>query len=331
MVQPAAGSTRTKILKMLYQHQHDYLSGQEISRLIGCTRTAVWKHIRELENEGFTIVGVQKKGYKLSGSPEGLNEAAITAGLKTEKLGRSLVFYESIGSTQREALRLADEGAADGTLVITNEQSDGRGRMGHNWKSQRGVTITMSLILRPDLPIDQTPQLTLLTAVAATDTIETMTGLSCGIKWPNDILYKGRKLVGILTELQAEASFVKAVVIGIGINVNTDMDTVPEELKATAASLFSITGKKYDLAEFVQAFLLGFEHLYRLYLNDGFAAIKPLWENRAISLGKQIRVRRPGGRILEGTALGIDDSGVLLLKGHNGTITKIYSADIEWS
>lgn len=331
MVQSAAGSTRTKILKMLYQHKYEYLSGQEISRLIGCSRTAVWKHIRELESEGFSIVGVQKKGYRLSGSPEGLNEAAITAGLKTEKLGRSLVFYDSIGSTQKEALRLADEGAADGTLVITNEQTAGRGRMGHNWKSQRGVTITMSLILRPDLPIDQTPQLTLLTAVAAADTIEVNTGLSCGIKWPNDILYKGRKLVGILTELQAEATFVKAVVIGIGINVNTDMGMVPDELKATATSLYGLTGKKYDLTEFVQVFLLDFERLYRLYLRNGFSAIKPLWEKRAISLGKQIRVRRPGGRILEGTAIGIDDSGVLLLKDHNGSLTKIYSADIEWS
>ncbi|WP_010631168.1 biotin--[acetyl-CoA-carboxylase] ligase [Sporolactobacillus vineae] len=331
MVHGAAGSTRTKILTMLYQHQHEYLSGQDISRLIGCSRTAVWKHVRELEHEGYRIDAVQKRGYRLAGTPEGLSEAAVTAGLRTEKLGRSIIFYDSIGSTQKEALRLADEGAADGTLVITNEQTAGRGRMGHNWKSQRGVMVTMSLILRPDLPIDQTPQLTLLTAVAATDTIEEITGLSCGIKWPNDILYHGRKLVGILTELQAEASFVKAVVIGVGINVNADMAEVPDELKKTAASLYSLTGRKYNLAEFVQLFLLHFEHLYQLYLKDGFKSIKPLWEKRAVSLGKHIRVRRPEGRILEGTALGIDDSGVLLLQDGSGTIRKIYSADIEWT
>jgi BirA family biotin operon repressor/biotin-[acetyl-CoA-carboxylase] ligase len=331
MVQEVAGSTRTKILTMLYQHQDEYLSGQDISRLIGCSRTAVWKHVRELEREGYRIDAVQKRGYRLAGCPEGLSEAAIAAGLRTEKLGRPIVFYDSIGSTQKEALRLADEGAADGTLVITNEQTAGRGRMGHDWKSQRGVMVTMSLILRPDLPMDRTPQLTLLAAVAATDTIEEVTGLSCGIKWPNDILYRGRKLVGILTELQAEASFVKAVVIGVGINVNADMTKAPEELKKTAASLYSFTGEKYNLAEFVQQFLLHFEHLYHLYLKDGFAAIKPRWEKRAVSLGKRIRVRRPEGRILEGTALGIDDSGVLLLRDSSGNIRKVYSADIEWT
>lgn len=330
MVQIMA-KTKKAVLKMLYENQNRFLSGQKISESIGCSRTAVWKHIRELSGDGYTIQAIQKSGYKLIAAPEGLNEAALSAGLETEKIGRHLRFFEMVGSTQKEALAMADEGAEDGTVVITNEQSAGRGRLGHTWQSARGTNIAMSLILRPDLPIDRTPQLTLVTAVAAADAIEDQTGVSCGIKWPNDIIYEGRKLVGILTELQAEATFVKAVVIGIGINVNTDPDAFSGELRPQVTSLKAITGKHYDLSSFVQAFLKKFEDLYRLFLSEGFPAIRPMWERRAVSLGKKIKVRRSGGKTIEGIAHGINDDGVLLLEKQDHEITRVYSADIEWS
>lgn len=331
MVHGLAGKTKKSILKILYENRDSFLSGQKISETLGCSRTAVWKHIRELQDQGFLIEAVQKSGYRLTAAPSGLNEAALSSGLETKSVGRHICFYDTIGSTQKEALRLADEGAEDGTLVITNQQIAGRGRLGHTWQSERGVNIAMSMILRPSLPIEKTPQMTLLTAVAAVKVIKDKTGLSCGIKWPNDILYEGRKLVGILTELQAEATFVKAVVIGIGMNVNTEESSFPEELKSKASSLRAITGVKYNLAEFVQSFLQTFERLYELFLEEGFSAIKPLWEMHAISLGKQIRVRQPGGKVLEGTALGINDEGVLLLKDGKGHVSRVYSADIEWS
>ncbi|MDN3953740.1 biotin--[acetyl-CoA-carboxylase] ligase [Sporolactobacillus laevolacticus] len=330
MVQKMANHSKKAILTLLYEHKDQFLSGQKISELIGCSRTAVWKHIKTLTEEGFKIESVQKKGYKLMDAPDGLNEVSVSAGLQTKTLGRKICFYESMGSTQKEALRLADEGAADGTVVLTNEQTNGRGRLGHTWQSHRGTNIAMSLILRPDLPIEKTPQLTLLTAVAAADTIENETGLSCGIKWPNDILFDGKKLVGILTELQAEATYVKAVIIGIGFNVNTEPSAFPEPIKSVAASLRSITGKQYELAPFVQSFLAKFEFFYELYLHNGFKSIRPLWEQRALNLGKQIKVRQPGGRILEGFARGINDDGVLLLEKADGTPVRVYSADIEW-
>ncbi|RYL88843.1 biotin--[acetyl-CoA-carboxylase] ligase [Sporolactobacillus sp. THM7-4] len=330
MVQSMA-KTKQAVLKLLYENRDRYLSGQKISEIIGCSRTAVWKHIKDLIKDGYRINAVQKSGYQLIGAPEGLNEAALSAGLRTEKLGRHIYFYETIGSTQKEALVLADEGAADGTIVITNEQSAGRGRLGHTWQSARGVNVAMSMILRPHLPIEQTPQLTLITAVAACDVIEKVTGVSCGIKWPNDILFEGKKLVGILTELQAEATYVKAVVIGIGMNVNTDPETFSGELASRATSLKKITGKTYDLVSFVQAFLKRFEELYMLFLKEGFPSIKPLWERRATSLGKKIKVRQAGGKTIEGIARGINDQGVLLLEGENHRLTRVYSADIEWS
>ncbi|MCO7125776.1 biotin--[acetyl-CoA-carboxylase] ligase [Sporolactobacillus shoreicorticis] len=330
MVRKPANYSKKAILTLLYEHRNEFLSGQKISELIGCSRTAVWKHIQSLLEEGFLIESVQKKGYRLMQSPDGLNEPAVAAGLKTKRLGRTIRFYESIESTQKEALRLADEGAEDGTVVLTNEQTNGRGRLGHTWQSQRGTNIAMSMILRPSLPIEKTPQLTLLTAVAATDVIEKVTGLTCGIKWPNDILYNGKKLVGILTELQAEATYVKAVVIGIGINVNGDLSDLPESVRQVAGSLELITGKRYALAPFIQEFFECFEALYTTYLHEGFQSIRPLWEQRALNLGNVIKVRKPGGHILEGVARGINNEGVLLLQKSDGTLAQVYSADIEW-
>lgn len=316
---------------MLYRNKGRFLSGQKISEAIGCSRTAVWKHIRELIDSGYRIEAVQKSGYRLERAPEGIDEAALSAGLKTEQMGRRIVFSESMDSTQKQALRLAEDGAESGTLVITNEQTSGRGRLGHGWTSVRGKNITMSLIVRPGLPIEKTPQLTLITAVAAAETIERTAAVPCGIKWPNDILIEGKKIVGILTELQAEENRIKAVVIGIGMNVNTEASVYRKHRLNTATSLTALTGETYDLNRFVQDFLLNFEYRLGQFMRDGFTAIKPLWESRAVSLGKQIRVRRPGGHMLEGRAIGIDDEGVLLLEEDNGRIDHVYSADIDWS
>lgn len=330
MVQNMA-KTKQMILKILYENQDRFMSGQRISEAIGCSRTAVWKQMKSLRQDGYRIEAVQKSGYRLVSAPEGLSEAALSAKLETERIGRKILFFETIGSTQKQALKAADEGAPDGTIVVTNDQSAGRGRIGNGWTSERGKNATMSLILRPPLPIRKTPQLTLVAAVAAVETIEAQAGVRCGIKWPNDLLYRGKKLVGILTELQAEATFVKSVVIGIGFNVNADPETFPAEVAQRATSLKAITGRSLDLTTFVQVFLKKFEERYAQYLQEGFKAIKPLWERYAISLGKAIRVRRPGGKVLEGIARGINDEGVLLLEQPDHQITEIYSADVEWS
>ncbi|MFT8871177.1 MAG: biotin--[acetyl-CoA-carboxylase] ligase [Sporolactobacillus sp.] len=331
MVPKKIGVTKRAVLQLLYAHRSGYLSGQRISEELGCSRTAVWKHVRELENDGYHIEAVQKSGYRLQSAPEGVSDAAILALLTTKRLGRQIVFYDRLDSTQKLALQLADEGAEEGTLVVTNEQTAGRGRLGHAWQSARGANIAMSFILRPELAIDRTPQLTLLTAVAAADAIERVSGLCCAIKWPNDILYEGAKLVGILTELQAEATYVKAIVIGIGMNVNTDAEAFKGALCHKATSLRTVTGQSYEPAVLICQFLERFETLYHAYLTDGFAVIKPLWMSRALSLGKYISVRKPGGQILRGKAVGIDDDGVLLLEASDGSLTHVYSADIEWS
>lgn len=323
--------TKVRILKMLLEHQDGFLSGQKVCDDLDCSRTAVWKHIKDLQKEGFKIDSVQKKGYRLLERSISLSETNILAGIATEQLGHHLFFHDSLPSTQKEAHHLAEDCAEDGTLVVADEQTNGRGRLGRGWHSPSGTGIWMSLILRPDMPLRHTPQLTLLTSVAVVRAIRKETGIECGIKWPNDILYDGKKLVGILTELQAEAAHVKAIIIGMGLNVNTVPNDFPEELRSVATSIKSITGQDQDRAVLIQTILKEFETLYRTYLDEGFPMIKLLWESYAISLGRMIYARTVTGDVIKGFAKGIDEDGVLLLEDDIGDIHHIYSADIEFS
>jgi len=319
---------RRKLLEAFSEAKGDYVSGQKISDVLGCSRTAVWKHIEELRKEGYELEAVRKKGYKIIKMPEKISANEIRIGLETETLGQVIHHYESVESTQTIAQQLATQGAVEGTLVVAEEQVGGRGRMARVWHSPKETGIWMSLILKPKIPIQQTPQLTLLAAVAIVQAIEEVTGLSPTIKWPNDILMNGKKIVGILTELQAEPDHVHSVIIGIGINVNQDLNHFPEHLQSIATSLKLEKGEPIVRAHIIQKFLTSFEKLYHQYLIHGFKPIKLLWESYSISLNKQITARTLSGT-LTGRALGISDEGVLLLETEDGKIERIYSADIE--
>lgn len=322
-------ATKTKIITMLESNPKIYLSGQMISETCGVSRTAVWKHIKELQNEGYEIHSLPRKGYQLIKSGSKLTEERILAGLATHTVGQCLKVYSELPSTQKTAHHLAEDGATNGSVVIADEQTNGRGRLGRQWDSPRGKGIWMTLILRPDLQIKATPQLTLLASVAVVKGIKEVTGIECGIKWPNDILYEGKKLVGILTELQAEGQQLKALIIGIGLNVNTDVSSFPKELCEIACSLKTITGKEWDRVAVIQSILKSFENLYDIYLQEGFGVIKLLWESYALSIGKSIHARTMNGEVIKGLAKGINDEGVLLLEDNDQHTHLIYSADIE--
>jgi BirA family biotin operon repressor/biotin-[acetyl-CoA-carboxylase] ligase len=322
-------STKIQIIKLLESNPGAFLSGQMICEELGVSRTAVWKHIKDLQEDGYQIESLPRKGYQLIKIASSLTKERILAGLKTRELGQHLSVFSETPSTQKIAHHLAEDGAEHGTVVIADEQTNGRGRLGRQWSSPKGEGISMTLILRPDLQIRYTPQLTLLASVAVIKGIQEVTGAECGIKWPNDILFEGKKLVGILTELQAEGANVKAVIIGIGINVNTEDQSFPEELRRIACSLKTITGKEWDRVAIIQAILKHFETLYHLYLEDGFDIIKSLWETYALSLGKIIYARINTGEVIKGLAKGINEDGVLLLEDGNGKLHHIYSADID--
>ncbi|QHZ47402.1 bifunctional biotin--[acetyl-CoA-carboxylase] synthetase/biotin operon repressor [Bacillus sp. NSP9.1] len=320
---------RKKLIQLFTEADGEFISGQKISEELGCSRTAVWKHIEDLRKSGYELEAVRKLGYKMKKKPDKISENEIRLGLKTEKMGQTIYFQDVVASTQKIAHELANNGAAEGTIVVADKQTEGRGRMARGWHSPKGNGVWMSIILRPEIPVQKTPQLTLLAAVALVQAIEEATGISAEIKWPNDILIGGKKAVGILTELQAEADQVHSVIVGTGINVNQLRDDFPEELQETATSLRLSGGKKVDRAALIQTILLTFEKRYRDYLTHGFQPIKLLWESYALSLHRELTARTLNGTF-HGKALGIDDEGVLLLETSEG-IQKIYSADIEIS
>ncbi|MEH7345289.1 biotin--[acetyl-CoA-carboxylase] ligase [Bacillus sp. JJ1532] len=319
---------RKKLLDAFTLNEDEYLSGQYLADLLGCSRTAVWKHIEDMRKDGFELEAVRRKGYRITRVPERITADEIRLGLLTKFIGKNIHYEESVDSTQKIAHRLANEDTPEGTVIIAEEQLLGRGRMDRRWHSPKYTGIWMSVILRPNLPPPKAPQLTLITAVAVVQAIEELTDLSPQIKWPNDILINGKKVTGILTELQADADRITSIIIGIGINVNQQKEDYPEELHTIATSLSIESGKKLQRAELVKILLSKLENLYTLYLEKGFYLIKLLWESYAISIGKVITARTITGSI-QGKALGITEDGVLMIEDEMSKIHHIYSADIE--
>lgn len=321
---------RKKLIDAFTAANGDYLSGQYLADLIGCSRTAVWKHIEELRKHGFELEAIQRKGYRIIKTPDQISADEVRLGLTTNFLGQNIHYQESVDSTQKIAKTLSYENAPEGTVVIAEEQLLGRGRMNRAWYSPKYTGVWMSLILRPNIPLQKAPQLTLITAVAVVRAIEEVTKLSPEIKWPNDILLHGKKVTGILTELQAEADQIFAIIIGVGINVNQKLEDYPEELHDIATSLAIEAGEKISRAQVIRSVLTNFEKLYLQYLKEGFTPIKLLWESYAISIGKTI-IARTINENIRGKALGITEDGVLLIEDEAGKIHHVYSADIDLS
>jgi BirA family biotin operon repressor/biotin-[acetyl-CoA-carboxylase] ligase len=323
-------SVRIQMLHELLNNREVFLSGEDLSHRLHVSRTAIWKHIEELRKEGYSIEAVRKQGYRIVSIPDSLHASTILPHLKTEWLGQTLSVYEEVESTQYIAHRLAREGAATGTVVIADHQSAGKGRMGRKWHSPPGTGVWMSIILRPDVPLSSTPQLTLLSSVAVLRGILKATSVEVGIKWPNDVMIGRRKVAGILTELSAEADRVNYVIIGVGINVNQTEEDYPPELREIATSLCIEKGEPIQRNQLIVHILKEWEELYEMYMKHGFLPIKTLWEAYAVSIGKTIVARTLHGHY-EGLAKGITEEGVLLLEDAEGMVHKIYSADIETS
>lgn len=321
-------SIKQQLIAALSNADGQFLSGQALADMIGCSRTAIWKHIEELRKSGFVLEAVRKKGYRIIDLPDQITENEILFGLKTDRFGRQIFHFETIDSTQVKAHQLAEEGAAEGTVVIAEEQTSGRGRMSRPWHSLKKKGIWMSFIVRPKLPLQKAPQFTLIAAIAVVKAIEETTGLEPEIKWPNDILLNGKKITGILTELQGEADHIHYLVIGIGMNVNHVKSDFSEELKGIATSLAIEKGESIARDVLVQNVLKNFEKYYQLYMDKGFSPLKILWESYATSIGKMITARTISGEI-NGKAIGITEEGVLQIEGEDGQIHQIYSADIE--
>jgi BirA family transcriptional regulator, biotin operon repressor / biotin---[acetyl-CoA-carboxylase] ligase len=323
-------NAKNEFLKRLFEANGQPVSGQVIADEFGLSRTAIWKYVKDLEKDGYEIGTIRKKGYYLISVPDRVNESNVKKHLKsTVVFGQRIVYKESCLSTQFIAHEEAQNGAPDGTVVISEEQTSGKGRMSRPWDSAAGKGIWMSVITCPALTPQQAPQMTLVAAVAVTRAIEEVAGVNPSIKWPNDILIDGKKVTGILTELQADPDRVKAIILGIGINVNQNDEDFPEELKSIATSLKMVNGKTINRAKLIAKTLEFLEHYTNLYVAHGFSPIKLLWEGYSNTVGKRIRAVM-FNETIEGIAMGITEDGMLNLKLDDGSIRGIFSADIHF-
>ncbi|NLI60580.1 MAG: biotin--[acetyl-CoA-carboxylase] ligase [Clostridiales bacterium] len=320
---------RDKILEILMNNSNDFLSGEVISTQLGITRAAVWKHIKSLQGEGFEIESKSRLGYRLMAIPESLDQVTLREAIKTKVMGKNLEVHQTIDSTNNRARDLALEGADEGTLVISETQSMGRGRLGRDWISPKGKGIWMSLILKPDLPPDQAPRITAIVAVALRKALNKATGLDVGIKWPNDIIINAKKVCGILTEIQADIDRIHYLVVGIGINVNMLADDFPPEIASTATSLRIAMNAWLDRRWIIALVMEEIEDIYLKYTkNKDFRRLLDQYREYSVTLNKSVRVI---GRDMnfEGFALDFDTDGSLLVKREDGSITKVLSGDVS--
>ncbi|MFS0916225.1 biotin--[acetyl-CoA-carboxylase] ligase [Brevibacillus sp. 179-C 1.1 NHS] len=317
------------ILQAFRDQPGSFISGEELSQTCGCSRTAVWKHIEELRRDGYEVEAVRKSGYRLLVAPDRLSAAEIMAGLETKRIGQNVIAYDEVVSTQPLAHEAAAKGAVEGTIVLAELQTGGKGRLGRPWHSPKGTGIWMSLIIRPAIPLPKTPQMTLLTAVTVAKTIREETGLPVKIKWPNDIFIGDKKVCGILTELNAESDRVNYLVIGIGLNANSVEADFPSELSRIATSLRIESGEPLKRVSFIQRLCRNFEEEYEHYLQTGFERVKKEWEDHSYTIGKWVTLQTISQQ-LEGRAVGLDEEGVLKVEDQAGQIHKVYSADVNY-
>ncbi len=321
-------STGQKLIELFRRNPGGTISGEELGSALSISRTAVWKHIKTLQELGYRIESIPSQGYRLVSSPDMLIAEEISAGLETRRIGRKIICFGKTDSTNLTAFQLGEQGAEEGTVVIAEEQSRGKGRLGRQWESPRGVNLYCSIILRPPLMPFMAPQFTLVSSVAVTQAIEAITSLHPRIKWPNDILVNGMKVSGMLNEMSAETEKINFIVLGIGVNLNMRREQFPCELRHPASSLYLESGKPVNRVEFTRVLLTAFDLLYDVYLNEGIGPVREQWLARSAFLGKKVKVSFQGN-VSSGTAVGVDDNGALLLEHSNGSIEKVMAGDVS--
>ncbi len=314
------------ILHRLKEKQ-EYISGEDLSNSLGVSRTAVWKHINELRKEGYNIESSPRIGYRLMELPDILDERELFVP-EGQHIGRELIHFEEIDSTNNHAKKIANDGCSHGTVVIAERQTLGRGRVGRPWQSYNNRGLWFSIVLRPDLEPEQVQIITLAASVAVVEGICRDLGINCGIKWPNDIILGNSKLCGILTELSAEPGHVNYVVVGIGINVNQTCIEFDADIQDKATSLQIHAGKKISRVKLLSCILTCFEEMYNKVLEKNTGEIIDRWNKYSVTLGREVKIVSRDTEYI-GTAQSVAPDGRLVVKGKDGTVREISAGEVQ--
>ncbi|MBF0215486.1 MAG: biotin--[acetyl-CoA-carboxylase] ligase [Candidatus Omnitrophica bacterium] len=313
-----------KIIWLLRDSKEGYISGESISKKLGFSRAYLWKYISELRDDGYSIDAEPHKGYSLRSSPDKLFDFEVKRLLRTQTIGKNgLYYYSKISSTNDTAYALAEEGVKDGAVVIAEVQTGGKGRLGRKWVSPPGG-LYFSLVLRPGLPLKDVQSVTLLAASAVSRSILNVTGVRTGIKWPNDVFFKDKKICGILTEVKAHPDKLDYLILGVGVNVNTPVSKLP----AMSTSIKDVANYSTDRRALLSDILFEFEARYNELKDKGFGRLREECKKYSILLGNKVKITLHD-RIIEGIAEDIDEIGALVVAGANGKKQRIFSGDVE--
>ena len=316
---------KAAILKIL-RETGDYVSGQEICEKLGVSRTAVWKVIRQLQEEGYQVDAARSRGYRIIDGPDVMTAEEVESLLDTEWAGKPVVYYPETDSTNIRIRHLGDEGAPHGTLAVADRQTAGRGRRGRTWESPGGSCIYMSILLRPDLAPEKAPMLTLVMACGVAEGIMDCADVKVQIKWPNDIIVSGKKLAGILTEMSTQVDYINHVTVGVGINVN--VQNFPEEIQ-TATSLLSETGTQTKRAPVIAAVMKHFEENYKIFMQtEDMSGLMEKYSGLLINRGREVLILEKDSEY-KAFAEGINQKGELVVRREDGTVEKICAGEVS--
>ncbi len=320
---------RKAILTTLKERKGEWVSGELLSSCHDVSRTAVWKQVKRLLEEGYIIESAPKKGYRLKTDPDILLPEEICSSLVTKRFGReNYVYYPETDSTNDRAKLLATQGYPEGTVVVAEMQRAGRGRRGRTWYSPANRGIYVSIILRPALPSHQISRIPLVTAVAVAETLNSELDLQALIKWPNDILIGGKKIAGILAEAATDMDSIEYVVVGIGLNISNDINEFPADLRMPATSVQAEQGRLASRTDILRALLYNMEIRYEQLLRGDFKETLAKARTLSMLLGQEVRLESKGDYII-GEAIEINSDGFLLVRDKQGTIRTVMSGEVD--
>lgn len=325
---------KEEVLQLLKESGNEFISGENLSKKFGVSRAAIWKYIKILKEEGYNIEAVSRKGYRIVSSPDILTYEEVESYLRTNYIGRNILHFDIIGSTNIKAKEIASlamqkhNHLEDGTVVISEGQTDGKGRLGRTWESPTSKGIWFSIILKPDLSPLKVANITLIGASAVNLALKEI-GVESYIKWPNDIIIENKKVCGILTEMSAELDLVNYIVMGIGVNVNIEKDDFPKELKDKAISLKAVYGKEFNRKKLLASILNNFEELYDDYIkSDLLEPCIKICRDKSILIGKKVFVEQRNKKH-KVSVLDINNDGALVIQKEDGSIEEVISGEIS--